>query len=147
MTEANAFYINLYNLFITLSQSVDIIMPELHIDLSYGQYTLLKFISLQNKNRIRQKKLGNWSILRKSTISQSLKVMVKKGYVLQFLINEDTRCKEVVLTDKAMGCIKLIDSKMTEILSQKMEEKEIDFYAKSLNTVKEIMERQGDVYD
>lgn len=147
MTEANVFYIHLYNLFITVNQSIDMIMEDLHIDLSYGQYTILKFISVQKENRISQKQLDDWSSLRKPTISQCLKVMVKRGYILHYSMNDDTRCKEIVLTDKALVCIKQIDHKMAEILLQKMTEKDMSFYTQSLKSVKEIIERQGDIYD
>lgn len=141
MTEANLFYINVYNLFITLNQSVDMITQELNIDLPYGQYTLLKFISTQEENRITQKRLDEWSSLRKPSISQILKILNKKGYILHFSMNEDIRCKEIMLTKKAIDSVKQIDLKMTELLSNRMTKEDIAFYVQFLNSAKEIMER------
>lgn len=141
MTEANLFYINVYNLFITLNQSVNRITQELNIDLSYGQYSLLKFISTKEGNRITQKQLDEWSSLRKPSISQILKVLSRKNYILHFSINEDIRCKEIILTKKGIDSVKQIDIKMNDLLLHRMTEEEIAFYIQILNSAKEIMER------
>ena len=132
MTEANLFYINVYNLFITLNQSVDMITQELSIELPYGQYTLLKFISTQEGNRVTQKRLDEWS---------SLKILSKKGFILHFSMNEDIRCKEIILTKKAIDSVNQIDLKITELLSHRMTKEDITFYVQFLNSAKEIMER------
>lgn len=141
MTEANLFYINVYNLFITLNQSVNMITQELNIDLSYGQYSLLKFISTKEGNRITQKQLDEWSSLRKPSISQILKVLSRKSYILHFSINEDIRCKEIILTKKGIDSVKQIDIKMNDLLLHRMTEEEIAFYIQFLNSAKEMMER------
>lgn len=141
MIEANLFYINVYNLFITLNHDVNLITKKLNIDLPYGQYTLLKFISTQEGNRITQKQLDEWSSLRKPSISQFLKVLNKKGFILHFSMNKDIRCKEIILTEKAIDSVKQIDSKMTELLLHKMTKDDMAFYIQSLNSAKEIMER------
>ncbi len=142
MTEANLFYINVYNLFITLNQSVDMITQELSIELPYGQYTLLKFISTQEGNRVTQKRLDEWSSLRKPSISQILKILSKKGgFILHFSMNEDIRCKEIILTKKAIDSVNQIDLKITELLSHRMTKEDITFYVQFLNSAKEIMER------
>lgn len=141
MKEANMFYINVYNLFITLNQSMDMISQELHINLPYGQYRLLKFISAQKDKRITQKRLDEWSIFRKPGISQILKILNKKGFILHYSMNEDIRCKEIVLTKKAINCVKQVDLKMSELLLNKMTEEDMAFHIQILNSVKEIMER------
>lgn len=140
MIEVNAFYINAYNFFIVLNQNVDMIMEELKIDLSLGQYTLLKFISTRKDNRISQKQLDEWSCLRRASISQHLKAMVQKGYIIHQFISDDNRSKEIVLTEKAIQCVKQIDSKMAEWLLHGMTEKEVCFYTKALESAKQIME-------
>lgn len=113
----------------------------MNIDLPYGQYTLLKFISTQEENRITQKRLDEWSSLRKPIISQILKILSRKGFILHFSMNEDIRCKEIILTKKAIDSVKQIDLKMAELLSNSMTKEDIAFYVQFLNSAKEIMER------
>lgn len=142
MDDANMFYINIYNLFITVNQSMNTIMKGLNLELSYGQYTLLKFISTQKENRISQKRLDEWSSLRKPSISQLIKGLTKNGYILHFSRNDDTRCKEIILTDKAQKCIKQIDKKINESLLPEMIGNDEFISTQSFHHIKEMIERQ-----
>lgn len=146
MNEVNMFYINVYNLFISLNQSVDTIITNLNIDLSYSQYTLLKFISIHENKKATQKQLDEWSSLRKPSISQLLKVLVMKEYILHYPMNNDIRCKEIALTNKAIISIQQIDCKMEELLLKKMEINDISLYTKTLRSIKEIIESEEGSY-
>lgn len=146
MNEVNMFYINVYNLFISLNQSVDTIITNLNIDLSYSQYTLLKFISIHENKKVTQKQLDEWSSLRKPSISQLLKVLVMKEYILHYPMNNDIRCKEIALTNKAIISIQQIDCKMEELLLKKMEINDISLYTKTLRSIKEIIESEEGSY-
>ena len=57
MNDSSEFYIDTYNLFISLNQKVDAIMDSLDLDLSFGQYILLKIVFIQGKNKVSQKDL------------------------------------------------------------------------------------------
>lgn len=138
MEEPYTFYIHAYNLFIKLNQCVESIMRELNIDLSYSQYTLLKFISKQHDNATTQKQLNEWSSLRNPSISQHLRILEKKDYILHRSLNEDNRCKKITLTNKALQQIERVDKRLQDKLSKQMCKKDLQSYTQAMKTLIEI---------
>lgn len=141
MSVENTLYINIYNLYIRLNQNIDMINKQLKIDLSFGQYALLKFISMQAGNRVTQKQLDQWCGLRKASISQILKVLKQKEFIVHLALNDDIRCKEVILTKHALDSLKQIDIKISESIYNLMNEEKLTDCIQSLNAYHGMIER------
>ena len=127
MNDSSEFYIDTYNLFISLNQKVDAIMDSLDLDLSFGQYILLKIVFIQGKNKVSQKSLSI------------------KGFIIHYPLDTDNRCKEIILTQKTKDCIQKIDKAMSDLLLEKMTSNEISHYTHTLKQIKKIMEETNNV--
>ena len=133
MGEIDEFYINAYNLHITLNQCMEKILGELQSDLSFGQYVLLKYILQEKDCKISQKDLSEHGTIKSASVSQFLKSLVKRGYIQHYFAGKDNRCKEIALTEKAIRTIKEIDQKMQESLfDNEADEKRIKKYVEVL---------------
>lgn len=142
MIDKYEFFVDIYNLYILLNQQVDIIMGKLNYDLSFGQYILINFIHTKNDNKISQKDLFSWSCLRKATISQHLKSLSNKGYIVHYRSDIDNRCKEIVLTNKSLRCILEIDRVMYSFLLAKIPSDKLNIYTNMLKKLTTIMEEK-----
>ena len=145
MNDSSEFYIDTYNLFISLNQKVDAIMDSLDLDLSFGQYILLKIVFIQGKNKVSQKDLFHSCCLCKATISQHLKSLSIKGFIIHYPLDTDNRCKEIILTQKTKDCSQKIDKAMSDLLLEKMTSNEISHYTHTLKQIKKIMEETNNV--
>lgn len=143
MNESNDFYISTYNLYITVNQSMENIVGELHADLSFGQYVLLKYISSEEGCRISQKELVERSTLKGPSISQLLKSLAGKGYILHYLKDNDSRCKEIALTEKAVSQIKCIDRKIQEQAEKGTDISKVDRYIAVLSSARNDWKEKG----
>ena len=133
MGEIDKFYINVYNLHITLNQCMEKILGELQSDLSFGQYVLLKYILQEKDCKISQKDLSEQGTIKSASVSQFLKSLVKRGYIQHYFAGRDNRCKEIALTEKAIRSIQAIDQKMQESLfDNKADEEKIKKYVEAL---------------
>lgn len=133
MGEIDEFYINVYNLHITLNQCMEKILGELQSDLSFGQYVLLKYILQEKDCKISQKDLSEQGTIKSASVSQFLKSLVKRGYIQHYFAGQDNRCKEIALTEKAIRSIQAIDQKMQESLfDNKADEEKIKKYVEAL---------------
>lgn len=137
MSDENKFYIDIYHTFIVLNQYIENLMEKLNIDLSYGQYVLLKYISMSEGKKINQKAVFEFSYLRKATVSQHLKALTKKGYILHYSSKVDSRRKVIIMTAKGKQCVKSIDIELSKTLTEKYTDKDIK---QSLKVFKKVME-------
>lgn len=144
VNEKNEFYIDTYNLYILLNQQVDNIIEKSDYDLSFGQYILLKYIHTQTDNKVSQKDLFHWSCLRKATVSQHLKNLSNKGFIMHYRLDTDNRCKEIVLTNKSIECISQIDKAMYNLLLTKIPFEELKKYTDILKKLTKLMEEKKD---
>lgn len=138
-TEYNL-YIDIYNLYIILNQSVDTMSEKTHSDLSYGQYVILKYIARQNQNKVTQKDLDQWSCVRKPTLSQNLRSLNKKGYIRHRTMARDHRCKEIFLTRKAEDTLRKMDKEMERVLSGKINVSDLEKHDLFIRKMKESMQ-------
>lgn len=143
MNESNDFYISAYNLYITVNQSMESIVGELHADISFGQYVLLKYISAEKECRISQKELVEHSTLKGPSISQLLKSLAAKGYILHYFKDDNGRCKEVALTEKAVSQIKCIDKKIQEQAEEGTDMRKVAGYISALSSARNDWEKKG----
>ncbi len=140
MDEKYNLYIDAYNLYIILNQSVDTISERLQSDLSYGQYVILKCIARQNQNKVTQRELDQWSCIRKPTLSQNLSSLSKKGYIRHQTISDDHRCKEIYLTRKAKDTIRKMDEEMKKDLSGRISTSDLEMHYFLIKKIKDYMQ-------
>lgn len=77
-------------------------MANNYADLTGMQYGFLGFLVDQKKDaRVYQKDLEARFNIRRSTASEMLKTLEKKGYIERVTDTEDTRLKKIIVTDKA----------------------------------------------
>lgn len=136
MGEMDEFYMNEYNLHITVNQCMRKILRELQSDLSCRQYILLKCVLQEKDCKISQKELCERGTLKAVGVSQLLKSLTRRGYLQHYLTGPDSRCKEIVLTEKAVRSIKAIDQKMQESLfDHEDDERRIKKYVDALLSI------------
>ena len=106
--------------------------------LSYIQIDIMEFLS-KSKEDIYQKDLEQKFALRKSTISGILKTMEKNELIERIAAKNDSRSKQIVLTEKGKEiCHEYMDriSKMEELIKKNISEKEINIFFKVIEQIR-----------
>lgn len=140
-------YIDSYNLYIMLNQSIETIIEKTQSDLSYGQYVILKYIAAGSEKKMLQKDLDHWGYIRRATLSQNLKVLREKGYIDHQTVLENQRCKEVLLTKKAEEVICRMDQAITEEWSIAIQTADLKTLHSLIYKIKQKIQKKETYYD
>lgn len=101
-------------------------------ELTGMQYGFLGFIAGQDENtNIYQKDIENRFNIRRSTASEMLKTMEKKGYIERVTDTNDTRLKRIIVTDKAKELNKETKANLEKLqkrLTKGISDKELEMF-------------------
>lgn len=101
----------------------------------------------KNQNRdIFQKDLETEFGITRSTVTNILKLMEKKGYIERVSVESDARLKKLILTEKAKEIQKKnridIYNNVEKKLTQEIDEEELEVFFKVLSKMKQNMEHE-----
>lgn len=139
-------YIDSYNLYIILNQSIEEIMEKTQSDLSYGQYVILKYLDAGSEKKMMQRDLDHFAYIRRATLSQNLKALRKKGYIDHQIVSGNQRCKEILLTKKAEQVISRIDREIAEKLNTDIQVSDLKTLHSFIYAIKKkVQKKKGDI--
>lgn len=140
--DINSFYFSTYDFYVLLNQKIDYFVVENDLDISFSQYQILSYIYQTSNKKMNQKELESLSFLKKPSISQQIKKLKEKGYVLHRSLKGNARCKEVILTKKALMILEKTDQQMKvweELLDKQFSNEDRQSYFQLLNKVHSII--------
>lgn len=91
-----------------------------------------------------QKELEKVSLCNKSTLSALLNTMEKNGLIMRKDAIDDSRKKNVVLSDKALEVVRFLQEdklKLTKIIGEGITDEEVALFGKVLDKLKKNIER------
>ncbi|GKX30501.1 hypothetical protein SH1V18_29810 [Vallitalea longa] len=101
---------------------------------------IISFLARNNDKEIYQKDIEHFLSLTAPTVSNKLRTLEEKGLIKRVYSKEDTRLKQVILTEKAIDIdkrmtseIAIFENRITRVLS----EKEQDQLIHTLNKIKQ----------
>ncbi len=137
-------------------------LAENDANLTGMQYALLGFVCRNSsKGPVYQKDLESEFNIRRSTASEMLKLLEKQGYICRINDADDTRLKQIVLTEKALELHKIAMDNMERVqqrLQRGISDEEMEQLFRTLDKIKrnaqgdlddeeEIDIKKGDIYD
>ena len=114
-------------------------------DLSGVNSFIIVFIYLNNDRDIFQKDIEKEFGITRSTASNIISLMEKKGYVKRVSVDNDARLKKVVLTNVAIDyCEKFLEDldKLNSDLVNDISESELEAFYKTLNKIENNLLRR-----
>ena len=104
---------------------------------------IIMFLADHRDENIFQKDIERMFSIRRSTVSNMLKLMEKKGFISREPVEYDARLKRLVLTKQAMDIYNLIMEQITEkemILRRNIPEDELEIFFNVLSKIRENVE-------
>lgn len=120
----------------------DFIKSELRRQLEEvtGKNTWIILYLAEHKDEdIYQKDIENTFSIRRSTVSNMLKLMEKKGYIRREAVNSDARLKKLVLTQKALDADRMLKAQLTEkerLLRRNISDEELEVFYRVLDKIR-----------
>lgn len=116
-------------------------IKENDAELTGMQYAILGFLGEQDETAdIYQRDIEAEFNVRRSTASEMLKLLEKKGYIMRVMDTEDTRLKKITMTEKAKELDKVARANMEQIqirLTKGIPPKEMEQFYKTLEKISE----------
>lgn len=98
---------------------------------------IIGYLAEHKDQEIFQRDIENTFSMRRSTVSNMIKLMEKKGYVIRQPVSGDARLKRLVLTEKSLEA----HSRMIEEISRNEEQMKKDISEKDLQTFFNVLEK------
>lgn len=114
---------------------------DMQDDLTNMQKHILHFILFETMHRdLFQKDVEKEYKIRRSTASETLQLLERKGYIYREKVESDARLKRIVPTDKALGVRRHLLStirKMEEQIKEGIPEHDMDVFLRVLKQISE----------
>lgn len=124
-------------------------IAENDANLTGMQYALLGFVGRNSRGGpVYQRDLEAEFNMRRSTASEMLKLLEKQDYICRINDAEDTRLKQIVLTEKALELHKIAMDNMERVqlrLRRGISDEEMEQFFKTLDKI--MRNAQGDLHD
>ena len=91
-----------------------------------------------------QKDIENTFSIRRSTVSNMLKLMEKKGYIRRETVSSDARLKKLVLTQKALDADRMLKTQLAEkerMLRRNISDEELEVFYRVLDKIRGNIEQ------
>lgn len=108
---------------------------------------IIRFLYENREKDIYQKDIEKYFLVGRSTVTNSIKLMEKKGLVRREFVERDARLKKVLLTEKGIHAHETIESMIGELNSELLEgieEKEAEIFLKVIRRIREGIEKSSD---
>ncbi len=106
---------------------------------------VIAFLYKNEDKDIFQKDLEQVFGIRRSTVTNVLQIMEKKGYIRRESVEHDSRLKRLVLLDKGRDFYEVMDrmtNQMTEETLQGIEDEKLDIFFEVIEKIKENIKTQ-----
>lgn len=115
--------------------------------ISGSQSRILHFLAMESGERdVYQKDVEDFFCLRRSTVTQNLQGMEKKGLIIRSSVSKDARLKKLVLTERGAELEKRIHDKVQELeacISEGLTEAERKEFRSMLMKISRVMAESG----
>ena len=86
------------------------------IEITSSQARIISFVYRQSKLRnIYQKDIEEEFDIRRSTVTNTLQLLEKDGFIQRVSVNEDARLKKILLTDKGIEIYEIVRNCITKV--------------------------------
>ena len=96
-----------------------------------AQMQILHYIFSKKGDKVYQRDIGNALNLRRATLSEILKTMEKNGLIYKIPDKNDTRIKEIILSDKALINFETVKKSLNsaeKVVTKGIEKKDLDIF-------------------
>lgn len=104
---------------------------------------IILYLAEHSNESIYQKDIENTFSIRRSTVSNMLKLMEKKGYIRRESVDQDARLKKLVLTQKALDAGRMLKERLYEkelLLRRGITDEELDVFFQVLDKIRSNIE-------
>lgn len=111
-----------------------------------AQMQILHFIISKQNEKIYQKDIGNALNLRRATLSEILKTMEKNNLIFRVKDKNDTRKKEIIISDTAKKDFQIVKTTLNQaekVLKNNINQEELQLFFKIINKMKENLKTKG----
>ena len=105
---------------------------------------VILYLAEHKDEDIFQKDIENTFSIRRSTVSNMLKLMEKKGYIRRETVSSDARLKKLVLTQKALDADRMLKTQLAEkerMLRRNISDEELEVFYRVLDKIRGNIER------
>ena len=106
---------------------------------------IIRFLYEKRAKEIFQKDIEKYFLVGRSTVTNSIQLMEKKGLVRREFVECDARLKKVLLTEKGIRTHETIEAMIAEMncgLLDGIDEKDVGTFLKVIRRIKENIEQQ-----
>ena len=96
-----------------------------------AQMQILHYILSKKGDKVYQRDIGNALNLRRATLSEILKTMEKNGLIYKIPDKNDTRIKEIILSDKALINFETVKKSLNSaenVVTKGIDKKDLDIF-------------------
>lgn len=96
-----------------------------------AQMQILHYIFSKKGDKVYQRDIGNALNLRRATLSEILKTMEKNGLIYKIPDKNDTRIKEIILSDKALINFETVKKSLNsaeKVVTKGIDKKDLDIF-------------------
>ena len=96
-----------------------------------AQIQILNYILSKKGDKVYQRDIGNALNLRRATLSEILKTMEKNGLIYKIPDKNDTRIKEIILSDKALINFETVKKSLNSaenVVTKGIDKKDLDIF-------------------
>ena len=114
-----------------------------------AQMQILHFIISKQNEKIYQKDIGNALNLRRATLSEILKTMEKNNLIFRVKDKNDTRKKEIIISETAKNNFQIVKDKLNEaekVITSGIKKEDLELFFKTINKMKENIKTKGWTY-
>ena len=111
-----------------------------------AQMQILHFIISKQNEKIYQKDIGNALNLRRATLSEILKTMEKNDLIFRVKDKNDTRKKEIIISETAKNNFQIVKDKLNEaekVITSGIKKEDLELFFKTINKMKENIKTKG----
>ncbi len=104
---------------------------------------IILYLAEHRDKDVYQKDIENTFSIRRSTVSNMLKLMEKKGYIRREAVDTDARLKKLVLTQKALDADRMLKAQLTEnerLLRRNISDGELEIFYRVLDKIRANIE-------
>ena len=110
-----------------------------------AQMQILHFIISKQNEKIYQKDIGNALNLRRATLSEILKTMEKNNLIFRVKDKNDTRKKEIIISETAKNNFQIVKDKLNEaekVITSGIKKEDLELFFKIINKMKENLKNE-----
>ncbi len=104
---------------------------------------IIHYLANHQDKDIYQRDIESTFSIRRSTVSNMLKLMEKKGYIIRKSVTSDARLKKLVLTQKALDADRMLMEQLEEndrLLKRNISDEELDVFFRVLEKLRSNIE-------